>query len=332
MTASIRRILVAVKNVRGKASPAIRKAAQLARALDAKVELFHAITDPLAVDALAFAGQQVRKLEETTKARHLKRLEALAAPLRRNGLQVTTAAEWDYPVHEAVVRRAHHTQADLIVADQHPGRHAAPAFLRYADWELVRNSPVPLLLVKKRGQYSAPRILAAVDPSHAFAKTARLDDAVLGAADRLADALRGRLHVVHAYIPTLLDLPTEVSAPEVTAKLFGHAHKEASGRLDKALRSARLGKLATNRRHLVARHPVDAIPQVARECASEIVVLGALSRSGLKGFFIGNTAERLLDSLPCDLLVVKQPGFVTRVPTKSRGPQLISLLPPSGFV
>ncbi len=331
MTASIRRILVAVKDVRGRASPAIRKAAQLARALDAKLELFHAISEPLAVDALAFAGQQLHKLEAATQARHLKRLEALAAPLRRNGLKVTTAAEWDYPVHEAVVRRAHHTQADLIVAEQHPGRHTAPAFLRYADWELVRNSPVPLLLVKKRGQYSAPRILAAVDPSHAFAKTARLDDAVLAAAGRLADALRGRLHVVHAYIPSLLDMPTEVSSPEVAANLFGHAHKEAGERLDKTLRAARLGKLAANRRHLVAQHPIDAIPQVARECGSDVVVMGALSRSGLKGFFIGNTAERLLDALPCDLLVVKQPGFATRVRTKSRGPQLVALLPPSGF-
>jgi hypothetical protein len=59
--------------------------------------------------------------------------------------------------------------------------------------------------------------------------------------------------------------------------------------------------------------------------------MGALSRSGLKGFFIGNTAERLLDELPCDLLVVKQPGFASKVQAKVRGPQFVSLLPPSGF-
>jgi len=331
MSTSIRRILVAVKDLRGRASPAIRKAAQLARALDAKLDLFHAITDPLAVDALALAGQDERKLEAATKTRYLKRLEALAAPLRRNGLQVTTAAEWDYPVHEAIVRRARHSQADLIVVEQHPGPHRVPRLLRYADWELLRHSPVPVLLVKKRGKYTTPRVLAAVDPSHAFAKTARLDEAVLSAGEHFAAALRGKLHVVHAYIPTLLDMPTELTDPEVSSKLFGHAHAEAVARLEKTLRASRLGKLPRGRRHLVARHPVDAIPQAARDAACDVVVMGALSRSGVKGFFIGNTAERLLDELPCDLLVVKQPGFAARVQAKVRGPQFVSLLPSYGF-
>jgi Universal stress protein family len=35
------------------------------------------------------------------------------------------------------------------------------------------------------------------------------------------------------------------------------------------------------------------------------VVMGAVSRSGLKGLFIGNTAERILDELSCDILLVK---------------------------
>ena len=37
--------------------------------------------------------------------------------------------------------------------------------------------------------------------------------------------------------------------------------------------------------------------------------MGAVSRSGLQRIFIGSTAERVLDRLPCDLIVVKRPGF-----------------------
>jgi universal stress protein E len=36
-----------------------------------------------------------------------------------------------------------------------------------------------------------------------------------------------------------------------------------------------------------------------------LVVIGATSRSGLKRVFIGNTAERVLDGLKSDVLVVK---------------------------
>ena len=64
---------------------------------------------------------------------------------------------------------------------------------------------------------------------------------------------------------------------------------------------------------------------MAREIGSSIVVMGALSRSGLKCLVLGNTAERLLDHLRCDVLVVKPRGFVSRVPRSPRGPQLIAL-------
>jgi universal stress protein E len=33
--------------------------------------------------------------------------------------------------------------------------------------------------------------------------------------------------------------------------------------------------------------------------------MGAVSRTGLKRIFIGNTAEHVLDSLRCDVMVVK---------------------------
>ena len=333
MARPIRRILVAVKDVRGRASHTLRKAARLARALDARLELFHAISDPLAVEALMFANQSVDKFEADERRRYLKRLEALATPLRRNGLEVSTAVDWDYPAHEALIRRARSTRADLIIAERHASRHVAPWFLRYTDWELLRDSPVPVLLIKTARQYELPKVLAAIDPAHAFAKTSRLDDEILRLGARVCAATRGRLHVVHAYVPTLMGMsPAELSVPDATAQITTHAAVQARTRFEKALRSARLGSLPADRRHLVARHPVDAIPELVRKLGCDIVVMGTLSRSGLKRLAIGNTAERLLDDLPCDLLIVKPPSFVTRIPARSRGPQLVAISPPLGTV
>ena len=39
------------------------------------------------------------------------------------------------------------------------------------------------------------------------------------------------------------------------------------------------------------------------------VVMGAIARSGLKRLFIGSTAERVLDRLPCDLVIIKPLDF-----------------------
>lgn len=327
---SIRRILVAVKDTRRGTSPAVARAAVLARSPGARLELFHAICEPVAFEA--FGSEGMAKLEEKRRAMHLAHLEKIAAPLRRRGLRVTTAVEWDYPAWEALVRRAVATGADLIVANRHPTAHKASWLLRYADWELLRQSPVPVLLVKKRQPWRAPRVLAAVDPTHAFDKTAQLDQAILAIASATADATRGKLHVLHAYVPmgTGVDARKlrEADASQVIADAAADA---AAERLDKVLKAARLNHLRVGQRHLVPLHPVDSIPRTAKQLGCEVVVMGAISRSGLKRLVIGNTAERLLDDLPCDVLVVKPAGFRTRVPKRTRGVQLYFASPPSAM-
>ena len=44
---------------------------------------------------------------------------------------------------------------------------------------------------------------------------------------------------------------------------------------------------------------------------SDIAVLGTLSRGGVDGLLIGNTAERILRQVDCSVLAVKPEGFRT---------------------
>jgi universal stress protein E len=319
----IRRILVAVKDPRTRTLPAVKKAAQLAHATGAELELFHGIADTIYVDALQMTKQSLGEFQSRSRRQVLQRLESIAAPLRRQGLSVHSTTEWDYPAYEAILRRAAATSADLIVAERHATRHLAPWLLRFTDWELLRLSPVPVLLVKTPRPYRRPVVLAALDPSHAFAKPSRLDDQVLHEAQVFADALGGALHAVHAYVP----MPTDLAAVEgltadIAERIEAHARASAAAALRRVLQET---KIPRARRHLVSLHPVDAIAKVARDVRSAIVVMGAISRSGLKRVFIGNTAERILDQLPCDLLVVKPPRFDGHVPRTKRGARLITL-------
>jgi len=58
-----------------------------------------------------------------------------------------------------------------------------------------------------------------------------------------------------------------------------------------------------------------------------MVVMGAVSRSGLKSAFIANTAERVLDRLQCDVLVGKPLRFATRVPHAAGGVRIAVAAP-----
>jgi universal stress protein E len=318
----IRRILVCIKDPKAKSLPALAKAAQLARATGATLELFHAISDAVFIDALGGADRSLGEFEARSTERYVGQLESLAAPLRRRGIKVSTCADWDYPIFEAIVRRAAAIKADLIVAERHATRHVAPWLLRFTDWELLRLSPVPVLLVKSPRPYRRPVILAAIDPTHAFAKPARLDEQILRHAQYLSDSLHGNVHAMHAYVPVPVGMASaELITPNVSVQIEANVRANAQAEFDRALKGSGIGRA---RRHLIATHPSGAIGIVAERTRSSIVVMGAVSRSGLKGVFIGNTAEKVLDELTCDVLVVKPMRFASQVARARRGARVVA--------
>lgn len=317
----IHRILTAVKDPTARALPAVAKATQLARALEADLELFHVVDSCSYVDMFGFTQGRVIGGERELEQQYRQQLERIAARARLHAKSVTVAVESDYPAYEAIVRRAIATGADLIVAERHERRSIAPGLLRLPDWELLRLSPVPVLLVKTPKPYHHPTVLGAVDPNHAFGKPRDLDDEILQAGTTIAEALKGRLHAVHAY---------HISAGNrrgLRANVSPHLRMQAqaaSMRFDQALRNHNVSEGC---RHLEPGLPCDTVWKVARDIRADIVVAGALSRSGARRALIGNTAELLFDCLPCDLLIVKPAGFRCPVQRESRGGRYIAPQP-----
>ena len=319
----IRKILVAVKDPEARQFPAIEKAAQLALATGASIELFHAISEPVYAD-FELTEQSLNDLQAARATRYWSRLEGIALGLRRRNIDVRTSARWDFPVHESIVRRAIAVKADLIVAECHAGRRLAPWLLHLTDWELLRTSPLPVLLVRTPDLYERPIVLAAVDPGHAHAKPSRLDEVILGEANGIARLLSGSVHAVHAYFPVPLDAPVaDVFTDKQADRLYTHVEQRARSAFE---RCSRRGHIARARQHLVNRNPVVAIPETAKEVGADIVVMGAVSRSGLKRVFIGNTAERVLNQLRCDVLVVKPKNFAQQISPNRRG---VNIVPPA---
>ena len=78
-------------------------------------------------------------------------------------------------------------------------------------------------------------------------------------------------------------------------------------------------RVPRTRAHLVEGNPAKQIPRLAHALGADLVVMGALSRSGLQRVFIGNTAERVLGALKCDVLVVKPEKFGLRIAAEPRG-------------
>jgi universal stress protein E len=153
-----------------------------------------------------------------------------------------------------------------------------------------------------------------VDPMHAHAKPAILDDAIVAAAADISNALSGELHLFHARVPWAT-ASHQVRGPRWVPDVVRDENQVAyeQGVESRVAELALRHHIPNMRTHLVDGDVAECLCSFTRCDSIDIVVMGALARSFVQRVMIGNTARRLLDELDCDVLIVKQPGFRTPV-------------------
>jgi universal stress protein E len=311
--ATARKILVVVDPTR-EDQPALQRAADIAERSEAELCLFICQYDQYLSGERFFDSEGLKKARAALRTQAQKQLDGFAEPLRSRRLAVETDVRWDHPLDEGIVRKVFSWGADMVVKDTHYHPLLKRSVFSNTDWNLIRNCPAPLMLVKPGEKSATPVIIAAVDPLHEHDKPAELDYQILDEASQLSTLLNGQLHVFHSFDPTpaiagaatTMATPIAVPVREVTEALEAR-HSEALATLLKGYPQV------TKNVHMHQGTPQDLLPVLAEKLAAELVVLGAVSRSGLKRIFIGSTAERVLDQLPCDLLILKPSAFKSRV-------------------
>jgi universal stress protein E len=293
-------ILVAVRDPVGRKQIALRKAARIAACTGAEITLFHAFSSPLVlpVPPPSDPDEILRVVAKQRRDQLLK----LARPLRAEGLAVRCEVVWDFPPAHAIVRRVLETKPDLVVAESHRHTRLARWFLANSDWELIRECPCPVWFVKHERFPKRPVILTAVDPTHAHAKPSGLDARLLEQATFVRRQLDGRIALIHVEDTTRMTPPTTGAAKAVTKPALDRLALRNG--IDDATTVLRAGK------------PADVLTASAAELQADLLVMGAVSRSGLSHSHIGNTAEAVIDDVTCDVLVVKPRRFKTAVPRK----------------
>ena len=252
-----------------------------------------------------FESNSLEKARASLLQNHLKQLNELAAPLREKGIAVEVQAVWGKRLDRHILQAAQQLKPDLIIKTTHHHNPLKRLFLTNTDWQLIRHAEVPLWLVKK-GEKPITQICAAVDPLHVDDKPASLDLKLITSAKTVAGNTGASLHLIHCYNP----LPrTMVIDATLVVDYQGYAddvkkhHTEAFSEL---LKRADAGQA---QQHLLEGYPEEAIPAMIEKLGINLLLLGAVSRSRLQSALIGHTAERLLDEVPCDLLIIKPDDF-----------------------
>lgn len=276
-----------------KTHPALQKAAALAESCGARLTLLNTFVLPQ--PTAKAVGISAPEIIDAALRERRRKLEALAATLRRRGLRVQCVVEWDYPEHEALVRQVLATRPDLLVAGTSHHNRLVRWILSNTDWELIRSCPCPLWLVRGGALPKKPKVLVAVDPGHAQAGRSRLDSRLLGAARTLVDSIGGTISIIHS---------DDVQHSRIDAvERLGNRHD-----------------ILPANRYVFPGEATRVLPEAVWHVGADILLLGAVSRSRLGQPFIGTTAERVIDRVECDVFVVKPVGY--RSPVTRRRPRL----------
>ena len=252
--------------------PALERAALIADEAPIKVHVFACIFSEL--DSELSASEQAKEMIKAQKMA----LEQTVAPLVEKGVEVTTEVEWDKDWYQAVVRASIRHSADVVLKSSYPHTARQRILNRTSDWTLIREALCPVLLVKDTELPEARRILAAVDIRNEKGAYEKLNEQVINFSQRVMEGPNAEVHFINAF-------------------------QELNAVPDKNTLARSCG-VENDRVHIQMGKPDDVIVARAKSLEASLVVVGNSARSGVSAMINGNTVERVLDKLECDVLSI----------------------------
>ena len=205
-------------------------------------------------------------------------LAAAIKPLIEAGIQVTTEIKWKKDWYEAVVKASVRSGADAVIKASHSHSATQRLFKNTSDWTLIRQCDCPVLLVKQRPTGEGRKVLAAVN-------------------------MRGDKDSYEAINTNILEFCKRYTEADTAEVHFLNAHVDLSSRPDRGSMIRACG-VASDYVHIKMGEPSKVIVECADELDANLVVIGNSARTGLAAAVNSNTAERVVDDLKCDLLVI----------------------------
>jgi universal stress protein E len=273
---------------------AVEQALSLAGRSGAALEFLHSTWADL--------HEENQAIRPGPSAEGLRALEGLVERARAASLAARLTLVRDRAWLE-IVRAVQRGEADLVLVARR--NQEGGAGLGSVTKKLMRKCPCPVWVVKPEGK-SEPRVLVAATD------LTQVGNMAVQLAAELARTFAATLDVVHAWpLPLAVPVLPELDVPAQSRLDVEQHERAARARFEQALASLALA--VEVRPHLVCGAPSIAIQEVVERRAADLLVMGSVSRSGIAGLLLGNTAERLLDRVQCSILTIKPHDFVSPV-------------------
>jgi len=282
-------------------TPAFERAAWLAKTTGAALHI--ALFDrsaTIAALALVDAKDAEQAREAWLQARRAW-LGTEALVLHGHGVKATIAVVWAHPVYEEILTHITEYKPDLVIKDVKHEPLLQRLLLKPLDWHLLRDCPTPVLLVNSLAHAAPRRIVAAVDGTQ-LTGTEDFNETVIKSALALAIQCDAELHLASSFDCLMLGADGLSGLPVVTPGLYetlSKLHDEGFASI------ARAHGVPPERTHSLVGPASMSLAEFANNAATDVLVVGTHRRHGVDRLLTGSIAEAIVDTAPCDVLVVK---------------------------
>lgn len=253
-----------------------------------------------------YLSNEAKEIGDNIRTAQREIIEDLASNARETGIEVKTRVLEERPIAEGILHHVRENTPRYLMKGTQYHSAAERSIFVDTDWQLIRACPCPVYLVKPKAMHENPVLVAAVDPTHSHDKTAALDQVIVRHAQNISAATQGEVHLLHTYqrITSIGSEATRTFKP-IKIPIDKLDKKITAEHREKLLKLANASGIDEDHIHQLPGRTRELLPTFARTHKADIVVMGALARWGLKRAVIGSTAERVLDHLPCDVLIVR---------------------------
>lgn len=218
------------------------------------------------------------------------------------------------PHFVTVIQHVLKNDYDLVVKMAEAPDNTQKKGFKSLDMSLLRKCPCPVWLHRDTGTNDAPRILTAIDPLSDAKEARDLNTRLLQIGQSLAQILGGTNTVMSCWNieheEFLRNSPFAGVTSEDLDALIQKEEQEHKNAVEQTIRDSGL-----DISNIVCKKgwPQDVIPSYTVQEKIDLIVMGTVARTGIPGFFIGNTAENIIQNLSCDMFAVKPVGFVSPI-------------------
>lgn len=281
------------------------------------------VADAVATNAeTANATITPAELGDIVVAEQGDRLDRLVKTLAvEDAVSISTTVLVGRPFIE-IIRQVLRSGHDLVVKCAESATGLQEMLFGSTDMHLMRKCPCPVWIIRSTEQAQYRRILAAVDQDPQEAVKSVLNRQILEMSTSLALADFSELHIVHAWRLEHEGLLRSARVGNTNAEVDAIVDEEAEDRRQWLKRLVetygnKADKTAVDylepQLHVIKGDARHVVPTTAQELDTDLIVMGTVARTGVAGFFMGNTAESILTQLDCSVLTVKPSGFVSPV-------------------